>query len=943
MKLHLYTSILALIISPFIAKTANAQIVPDQTLPSSSQVQNGCTVCEINGGTTRGVNLYHSFQQFSVLTNGQALFNNSLNIENIITRVTGNSLSNIDGLIRTNGTANLFLINPNGIIFGENARLNIGGSFIPSTANSIKFADGTEFNTQTSQNTPLLTITAPIGLQFGNNPGTIQVQTKNGLQVQPNQTLALVGGDINLEGTTLGTAGGRIELGSVKEASLVNLTSINQGFLLGFDGVKNFGDIQLAGGTNIDTSSIAGGEIRVNSRNLRMIEDSRMTSLNLGSVPGGAMTINATDTVEVIGTGEFETAFGEVINPAANPANRRNGFFAVSLWTGSGGNFEMNTGKLSLKNGAFILISAFGEGKGGDVNINASKSVEVIDSLLATGNRAGSTGDAGDIKLNTQNLILQNRGLLGTPAFGDGKAGNLTINAAESIDMSGGETFTKVVLGGGINTSLNSLTLGASDGGDLTINTKRLTLSNEAQIGTGTFAGGNGGNLTVNADSIELIGKQIDGGRLLTGIAASSNPGSTGNAGNLTINTKQLTLSNIAYIDSGTFTGGNGGNLTINADSIKLISNIDSSNSNTGINTSSTRGSTGNAGNLTINTHTLQILNGAYVSASTGGSGNAGNLTVNASDIQLIGTDGIGSSGLFARSRSSATGAAGDIKVTTNTLQIRDGGTITVEGGGSGIAGNLSVDSKSIILDNSATITANTRSNNTEVQQQASINLNSQDLIMRRGSSITTNATGNNVNGGNITINTDVLAALENSDISANSTDSRGGRVTITAQGIFGTEFRPQPTLESDITATGGNPELSGTVEINRLSVDPNQGLINLSTGIIDTENQLAQGCAAGSKFADNEFTIIGRGGLPSSPEHLFIATNPLVDLVELVPNQESNKSIQPAATNTNLPSKIVEAQGWVIDAQGNINLVAQVANAVPHNPIVYPVSCSQY
>lgn len=258
---------------------ALAQIRPDGTLGAESSVVTplapSSTVNVLSGGARRGANLFHSFEQFSVPTGGTAYFNNALDIQNIISRVTGESISNIDGLIQANGTANLFVLNPNGIIFGPNASLNIGGSFLGSTASAINFTDGTQFSATAHPTTLLLTISIPIGLQYGGNAGIVQVQGNGqgtrtttelidntvGLRVEPNQTLALVGGNVALSGGTLKTAGGRIELGSVAGAGLVNLTPTNTGWALGYSGVPTFGDIQLSGQATVDASGAGGGDI----------------------------------------------------------------------------------------------------------------------------------------------------------------------------------------------------------------------------------------------------------------------------------------------------------------------------------------------------------------------------------------------------------------------------------------------------------------------------------------------------------------------------------------------------------------------------------------------------------------------------------------------------------------------------------------------------------
>jgi filamentous hemagglutinin family protein len=971
--------------------------VADNTLGAESSVVTPTSpqADRIHGGAIRGANLFHSFSQFNIGEGREAYFANPSGIENILSRVTGSDASRIFGKLGVLGNANLFLINPNGIIFGRNASLDVRGSFVASTASSLKFADGIEFSAKAAQSTPLLTVSIPLGLQYGTNPGKIQVQgdgqgvrstselidTTSGLRVQPNQTLALVGGDVSLERATLNTAGGRIELGSVGDNSLVSLTPINKGFTLGYDSVQNFGNIQLSQQTAVDASGAGGGDIQVTGRRVTLSNGSQILASTLAAERGGALIVNATESVEVIGlsaNGQFNS-----------------GLFAQAYpdTTGDAGDLTINTYQLLVSDGAQVDVSTFGAGKGGNLTVKAD-SVQLIgrsadgqiSSLLAASAQPGATGVAGDLTINTRVLLVRDGAQVGTSTYGAGKAGNLTVKA-DSVQLIGistdgkfpsalgassapGETGaagdltinTRVLLvrdgaqalaatfgsgnGGSLNVNASESvqligtsadgqfrsglitgTRGTGEAGDLTINTRQLLLRDGAQVSADTFGTGKGGNLTVNAtDSVQMIGESTNG-EFSSSLSARASSRVTGDAGDLTINTRQLLLRDGAQVDVGTFGAGKGGNLTVNAtDSVQVIGYSADSQFPTGLFTQTTRNATGDAGDLTINTRQLLLQDGGQVSAGTFSAGKGGNLTVNADTMQLIGSAANGqfTSGLFTQTTRNATGDAGDLMINTRELLVRDGAGVFVRSLGTGNAGNLTVDARSIRLDNNATLTADTRSQLTDPnQEQATINLRVKDLLLlSRGSNITTNARGENVIGGNININTDFLVAVKDSDISANSANFRGGRVIINATGIFGTQFRDAPTRESDITATGASPEYRGNVEINTPDIDPNTGVINLPSVPVDTE--LAQGCNS-PNYAQSSFIITGRGGLPPNPKDILTPDAVQVDWVTLNPeidkNSRTNISTNP---NTTPPAPIVEATGWVFGPKGEVIFTAQ-------------------
>ncbi|MEH1868853.1 MAG: filamentous hemagglutinin N-terminal domain-containing protein [Nostoc sp.] len=313
MKVTFLSLIGAIYISAICNSSVQAQITPDGTLNTTVSGSSNYT---ITNGSRVGNNLFHSFSQFSIPTNGSASFDNATDIQNIFSRVTGGNVSNINGSISANGNANLFLLNPAGIIFGANASLNIGGSFVGTTANSIKFADGFEFSAVNPQNPPLLTVSVPIGLQMGSNPGAIafngsgygferlsnsvlRATSESNLQVKPGKTLTLLGSNISMVGSRISTSSGNIELASVKEGA-IDLQSTSEGWQLGYEKVSKFGDIKLDQAI-IDALAPGGGSIRLQGGNISLHNGSKVIIQNLGLKPSGGISINAVESLEVSG------------------------------------------------------------------------------------------------------------------------------------------------------------------------------------------------------------------------------------------------------------------------------------------------------------------------------------------------------------------------------------------------------------------------------------------------------------------------------------------------------------------------------------------------------------------------------------------------------------------------------------------------------------------
>ncbi|MEO0949538.1 MAG: filamentous hemagglutinin N-terminal domain-containing protein, partial [Cyanobacteria bacterium J06641_5] len=249
------------------------QVVPDNTLGSENSVVTpnvaiqGIDSDRIDGGAQRGSNLFHSFQEFNVELNRGVYFSNPDGIDNILTRVTGSNLSNIAGTLGVLGGANLFLLNPNGIILGPEASLDLSGSFLGSTAASLLFAEF-EFSAANPSAPPVLTINVPIGLQIGPNPGEIAVRSQSpGLVAAEATSLTLVGGEIRLEGGQILSPGADVQLAGLSEAGAISFVNGQEVQLP--EGVSR-ADLSLVGGAQINVASDGGGSITAIARNVTL-------------------------------------------------------------------------------------------------------------------------------------------------------------------------------------------------------------------------------------------------------------------------------------------------------------------------------------------------------------------------------------------------------------------------------------------------------------------------------------------------------------------------------------------------------------------------------------------------------------------------------------------------------------------------------------------------
>jgi large exoprotein involved in heme utilization and adhesion len=536
---------------------------------------------------------------------------------------------------------------------------------------------------------------------------------------------------------------------------------------LNYDNIPNFGNIELSNGAIINTTGLGGGKVDIRGGNVSL-NGGRIYALTLGNIDGrgidinaqtfrfraeggtqistltlangagGAVNIRATDSVELngIGLALYRAFVGKyLVSGAVNPFDPQVVLITGTTGMGDAGNITIDTGKLLIDNGTVLASTTLGAGNAGNMTIR-TRVFDLVASVVNSGTLAGSTGAGGDINFEGERLTVSDGAALISISRDRGASGNIDIKASESVEV------LRTPDGSPVATLIGS-TAGGINGqaGDITIDTKRLRISE-------------GGGISLSSGSV---------------------------VGNQPLNT----------------TGGPGGNLTLRAtESVEIdgISGVLANGSRGPSFISADAKAANRGGSMNISTPLLTLRDGGVITTASLGRGDAGTITINAGRVEVIGNGGQGefnsqiqtSVGIASRViNPNATANGGSLNLNVGQLILSNGVTLNLQALGTGQAGNINVVADAIALDNKASIDGRTASG-----LGANINLQASEIRLRRGSRISTDA--GNANGGNITINTDTLVAVpkENSDITANAQQGSGGRVSITAQGIFGTQFR---------------------------------------------------------------------------------------------------------------------------------------------------------
>ncbi|PZD70557.1 hypothetical protein C1752_10564 [Acaryochloris thomasi RCC1774] len=647
--------------------TVNAQIVPDRSLPTKSVVNVNGNTSTITQGTRQDKNVFHSFESFSIPNGQTARFQTSPEVNNIFSRVTGVNISQINGLLGSSGSANLYFLNSNGVVFGRGASIDIGGSFLASTSDRIDFPNGLSFNSLGSVEIGKLSVQNPISLSF-RNASDIEVrsdghdlrtvpminapiglgESNTGLRSSDGQSISLLGGNVLFDAGVLTAPSGNINIASVKDG-IIGLNG--QGFE-GFDfsNVQSFGDASFRNTSLIDATGIADQSISISAKDINISDNSLVISGNIGENSTSSISLNAQNS------------------------------FSIS-------NIENPLNLLRFVNEDFYIF-------GGVVSVGFS------------------TGSGPDINISAKSIDIENAGVISSVTFGPGEGGSIGIDVEDSIEVSTTEIFPDILGNGFTPSAIIAATVGGL-GGDIDISTSDLKVLGGGNIATQVASASRGGDITINAENVVVSGGLIIDPETNTVVGSSIGgfSAASGNLGDVELNTETLQLIDGGRITSVPGSVGNSGSIFVLAtDSIEIGGEV--SGSEGGINSSSTINAAierfnpflqdffalppvpvGDAGTVSLETNSLKVFDGGSIAVTNEGTGVGGEIFVQASSINLEQQSSIAAI--------AASGRGGNINVNAELTQLSGASQISSTASGFGAGGNIFLNSDILIIEDS--------------------------------------------------------------------------------------------------------------------------------------------------------------------------------------------------------------------------------------------------
>ncbi|MDM8549820.1 CHAT domain-containing protein [Desulfobacterales bacterium HSG2] len=637
----------------FFLSAVQAQITTDGTLGPATSLTGPNYHIKADLGQQTGGNLFHSFGQFNINTGEIATFTGPDAVSNIISRVTGGAPSRIDGWLRSEiPGADLYLLNPQGVIFGENAAMDIRGSFHLSTADYLRLGDNGRFDA-THPGNSVLTTAPPSAFGFlEDKPAGIAIE--GNIFAPKGETLSVTGGDIAIRAGSLSVENGQIHIAAT--ASPGEVVPAEGGLEINASG--EHGKVSVSNGGTISVSGDAAGKIYIRGGQFE-IRDSYIAAVTTDADAGG-VDIRVADDLTIADNG---------------------GITAVSLTESQGraGDILLEAERIRMSNGGVITSAGYGSGRSGDISIRAGQSVTLSEAGEFPNLEASAygSGEGGNISIDTAQLTVTSDGMILNAVIGEKDGGNIAVSTRSlRVDDCG---------------MILSHTLGAGRGGDIVVESERLEISGTGQVSTDTSGSGDGGNLRMNVRESVIVSQN---GRLATTGAEEKG----GDAGHISISTELLAVSDDGLLISDTFGQGNGGDIRVEADRLEMNRGYMSSNSR------STDINAGSGGDISITARDSVTITGTGTDTGEVGSfakyyglyaqnhglGPGGRITIK-TDVMYLAQDAM------INGQTYGGGPGGDVVLDVNRLEVHEGGTVTTSTRGAGDSGDISITAKASV------------------------------------------------------------------------------------------------------------------------------------------------------------------------------------------------------------------------------------------------------